>query len=399
MSPSSGRLVYVVEQFPAFSETFVQNELRELQRRGHEARVFALYPLRGDADPSARDMAHTVLPSSSRSAMSLVRAAFRVIVRYPVGFGKASALALARPSRLQAHCLAKACLLVADLDKRPRRYHAHFARASASTAMFAAAITGSRFSFTAHAIDIFWNPFDVDRKLERADATITVCQYNVDFIRTKWPGLGRVEIAPCGVDPAVFARSKPYRKDPIEILSVGRLVEKKGFHTLVEACAQLRDRGIDFRCRILGDGPERDRLGGLIAQNGLDDVVTLYGTASPAEVAAALEEASIFCLPCTIDRFGDSDSQPVVIKEAMAMEVPVVGTSVAAVPEMIDDEVGRLVPRDDATALASALEELASLPEAELAALGKRGRKRVQEHFSLEQQVMLLLQAWRSAER
>ena len=398
MRRSRSGLVYVLDQFPALSETFVQNELRELRRRGLDPEVFALYPLRGTADGSAADIAHTVLPSPSRHLGAVASATARVALRHPVGLAKAVAVASARPSRLQAHCLSKAVLLVASLAQQPARFHAHFARASASTAMLAAVITGSRFSFTAHAIDIFWKPFDVARKLKRADVTITVCQYNVDYIEEQWPGLGRIAVAPCGVEIGSFSRRSTYSKDPFTILSVARLVEKKGLPTLIEACALLRSEERAFRCRIIGEGPEHDRLARMIETAGLQDFVSLEGAANAREVIAALEEASVFCLPCTIAPNGDRDSQPVVVKEAMAMEVPVVGTAVVAMPEMIDDEVGRLVPADDPVALAAALSELSALPADELAAMGSRGRRRVGEQFSLDQQVTLLIQAWRTAD-
>jgi len=345
--------------------------------------VFALYP-HADLDTDAGDLDFTPLASSGRTPRAFAGALGRALTHHPLLFARMLAVALRRPTRLQLHSLAKAVLLADALGwQRPPRVHAHFARASASTAMLVAAGLGVPFSFTAHALDIFHKPFDVPRKLRRADITVTVCEYNRRYIAEHWPSLGNVVVVPCGVDPDAFRRKQVYRRDPFTVAAVGRLVEKKGFADLIRACAILRDRSVDITCRVLGSGPEQSLLEGLVAEHRLEDVVRLEGSVPAAVVRAALESATVFCLPAIVAADGDRDSQPVVIKEAMAMELPVVGTDEVGIPEMVDDSTGRLVPPRDPIALADALEAMVKLDENELSAMGQRGRSRVEQRFAL----------------
>jgi colanic acid/amylovoran biosynthesis glycosyltransferase len=109
-------------------------------------------------------------------------------------------------------------------------------------------------------------------------------------------------------------------------------------------------------------------------------------------VRAALEEACVFSLPCRVAPDGDRDSQPLVVKEAMAMGLPVVGTAEVAMPEMVDESNGRLVPPEDIDALADALAQLAALDEDDLRALGEAGRRRVEAEFRLDEATARLLE-------
>jgi len=393
-------VVYVVERFPERSETFILNELRELHRRGVHPFVVALYAVKA-ADTTVTDVSAEKLPSAAAAPFAVARAVVRVGTRHPIGLLRAMATAVRRPSRFQLHVFAKALLLVESLQRHrvtPDRLHAHFARASASAAMLAARILGCRFSFTAHAMDIFFKPFDIDRKLRAADVSVTVCEYNRRFLEAHWPGLGHLVVVPCGVDPGAFQRTTRYeRRDPFTIVAVGRLVEKKGFDVLIEACAELRRQGVAFRCRVIGDGPQREHLAELTHRLELADHLALESYLTPDGVRAALEEASVFCLPCVVAPDGDRDSQPVVIKEAMAMELPVVGSEEVGVPEMVDASTGRLVPPGDARALGAALAELAGMDEEALRQMGRRASERVRERFSLAGQTDGLLSAWRGA--
>jgi glycosyltransferase involved in cell wall biosynthesis len=182
-----------------------------------------------------------------------------------------------------------------------------------------------------------------------------------------------------GVDGRAFARTTP-RPHGRTVVAVGRLVEKKGFADLVEAAARLAaDRPLD-RVLIVGDGPLRAELEGLAARRGVADTVRFLGPRDPAGVRAVLEEADLLAMPCVVAADGDRDAMPVVVKEALAMEVPVVGTREVAMPEMVEDGWGRLVAPHDPDALAEALDAVLALPPEERAAMGAAGRAFVLEH-------------------
>jgi glycosyltransferase involved in cell wall biosynthesis len=167
------------------------------------------------------------------------------------------------------------------------------------------------------------------------------------------------------------------------ILAAGRLVEKKGFDILVDACARLRDRGVAFTCAIAGDGPLRSTLERQVADRSLGGVVTLRGWTPPGALALAMREATLLAVPSRVTEGGDRDGIPNVILEAMSAGLPVVASATSGIPEAVEHQTtGLLVPEGDASALAEAIAALLEdAPRA--AAMGRAGRVRVMERFDL----------------
>jgi glycosyltransferase involved in cell wall biosynthesis len=168
------------------------------------------------------------------------------------------------------------------------------------------------------------------------------------------------------------------------LLAAGRLVEKKGFDTLVSACAELRRRGVAFTCLIFGTGPLLGALRRQVAASGLDGVVELSGWAAPHQLLDEMDRAAVLAMPSRVTRGGDRDGIPNVVLEAMAAGLPVVATNVSGIPEaVIPEETGLLVEPADVRALADAIER--ALTDAQLsAALGSRARRRIREEFTLD---------------
>jgi glycosyltransferase involved in cell wall biosynthesis len=249
-----------------------------------------------------------------------------------------------------------------------RHLHVHFAAESALDALRAHRILGTPYSVTAHAYDIYARPANLREKLEHAAFATTGCEYTAATLRERAPG-ARVEVVVMGVDLDLLRRSAPPASERV-VLAIGRLVEKKGFAQLAAAARLLPGTEV----RIAGDGPLRAELGG----------VTLLGALTPEQIAAELQRAAVLAVPCVIAADGDRDSMPVVAKEALAMEVPVVASDVAGLPELIRPEFGRLVAPGDPQALAAALNELLALTPEERAAMGRAGRTHVAAHANLE---------------
>ena len=220
------------------------------------------------------------------------------------------------------------------LEGGDEHLHAHFAGGAALDALRLSALTGRPFSVTAHAYDIFATPRNLVDKLERAAAVFSGCDYNVERLRRMAPGANVHEIV-MGVDLRAFTRSRPLPCGRT-ILAVGRLVEKKGFGVLVEAAAKL-DRA---RVQILGDGPLRGVLELQIAA--LRAPVELLGSRPPGEVIAAMMDADVLAMPCIVAPDGDRDSMPVVVKEAMALELLVVASDEVGLPECVLEPWGFL---------------------------------------------------------
>ena len=358
------------ERFPVLSETFVANEARALARLGHDVVVHAHE--RGDGGPTGVPATYRDDTTSQR-----VAALVRLALRHPRGV--LGDLAARRRWRREEPVAPLRVLAPHILRRGPRHVHVHFARESALDALREHRITGAAFSVTAHAYDIFAAPANLAEKLETAEFATTGCEYNARHLRTVAPRAD-LHVVVMGVDPEVFRRGRPHPDAPV-VLAVGRLVEKKGFAHLVRAMAdpQLRNA----RLRLIGDGPLRTSLAADAARLGVGERVRLLGSLPPDAVRAQLEEAAVLAMPCVVAADGDRDSMPVVVKEALAMEVPVVATDEVGLPEVVRPQFGRLVAPGDPGALASALAELLALPVSARAQMGARGRAHVERHAAL----------------
>jgi glycosyltransferase involved in cell wall biosynthesis len=291
-----------------------------------------------------------------------------------------------QPARrlLQAGCLAGH--LVTD---GVTHLHAHFAHEATRVTMLAARLTGLPYSFTAHARDIYSEDVDyrlLREKVERARFAVTETNFNLAFMGSHVgaAAASRVHVVHNGVDLERFApEPAPLAADPL-ILSVGRLVEKKGFPTLISACRLLRDRGRRFRCEIIGYGELRPRLEEDIRAAGLADVVRLVGMRSQEDLPAEYRRAAVFAMPAIIGEDGNRDSLPTVLLEALACGVPVVASRVTGIPEIVDDgRNGLLVEPGDADGLSRALERL--LADGELRErFGEAGRAKAEQKFDIK---------------
>jgi colanic acid/amylovoran biosynthesis glycosyltransferase len=251
--------------------------------------------------------------------------------------------------------------------------HVHFAAGAALDALRISALTGAPYSVTAHAWDIWLAPRNLREKLERAAFVTTGCEYNARHLRAIAPR-AQVHVIVMGIDGERFRRSTPLPGGRT-VLGVGRLVEKKGFRDLARAAD-----GLDARVRIVGDGPLRDELAG----------VELAGALDPDGVRAELERADVLAMPCVVAPDGDRDSMPVVVKEAMAMELMVVASDEVGLPECVREPWGRLVAPGDPDALRRAIEEVLALSADERATAGAAGRSWVLEHADVHRETARL---------
>jgi glycosyltransferase involved in cell wall biosynthesis len=264
--------------------------------------------------------------------------------------------------------------------------HGHFCHGVATMTWFASRLTGLPFSFTAHAKDIYQAELNPGRLLERklgAARFVATCTCaNAQVLRARHPRPDEVHAIYHGLDTEWFSpqRTTPGSEAPL-LLSVGRLVEKKGFDRLVDACALLRRRGVAFRCLIVGeDGSAGAALRAQIDWLGLADRVQLQAAVAQDQLREIYRGAQAFALPCRVLEDGDRDGFPNVLAEAMAMGVPVVSTPISGIPEMIEDGVHGLLVDGSPEALADAIERL--LGDAALhARLAAAARARICERF------------------
>ncbi len=265
--------------------------------------------------------------------------------------------------------------------------HVHFANRATHTALFMKQWAGLPFSFTAHAQDFMVDlgSDELLRELCReAEFVVAVSDFSKALLQEKCPdSADKIFRVYNGITPSAFPGAR-IGGGPLRIISIGRLIEFKGFHHLIGACGLLRKRGFDFSCTIIGDGPWREILEVHAKEGGIEDRVHFPGVLTQEEVKARFQESDVFALPCIVDRKGASDILPTVIMEAMACGLPVVSTRLVGVPEMVDDGVtGLLAEPGDEKGFADALERLAL--NRELARqLGEAGRAAAEEKFDQE---------------
>ena len=319
---------YVLKRYPRFSETFVVNEILALEKAGVQVDIFALGP---------------VSETHFQEAISRVRApVHRIRHQFHDTELYWQLLVQARKTlpefRRLAHLadehdwvtVGQAVLLAMQAQSKGIRHlHAHFGTQAATVARLAAAFAGIHYSFTAHAKDIYHQyeePVQLDLKIRDAAFTVTVSDYNVDYLRTHFGApTDRTHRIYNGLDLSAFPYHPPIKR-PSHVVAVGRLVEKKGFPFLIEAIGLLRDRGIDCRCTLVGDGPLRPQLQKQIEDLGLTDRVQLAGVRPLTEVSAFLKGAAVLVAPSIISEGGDRDGLPTILVEGMALGTPCIST-------------------------------------------------------------------------
>src|SRR5436190_4610874 len=288
----------------------------------------------------------------------------------------------------------------AELFRRNRvdHFHVHFANRAAHTALFLKAMTGIPFSVTAHGQDFMADLGNDDLLREicaAAEFVAVETEYSRGLMVQRCPeSADKIHCVYNGMNLDNFSAPTPTAQTagPVQILSIGRLVTFKGFEYLIEACGQMRERNVQFRCEIIGDGPLRGSLQQRIDDLRLGGLVTLTGALSQDLVLAKLQRCDIFALASTVDDAGASDIFPTVILEAMTSARPVVSTTVAGIPEaVVDRETGLLVPAEESGLFSEALETLCRDSEWR-ARYGSAGRTRVEDHFRVEATVRPLVE-------
>lgn len=393
-------LAYLLKKFPRLSETFVLNEMLGQEELGRDLHVFSrrapddepthpqLERLRASVEvlphPRHIDPWQTIFAEEPESGGLFARVG--EVVR------EARSWKHDRFPSLLAEAL---YLLPRTRELGIRHLHVHFATDSAVTAMILADLGGPGYSITAHAKDIYRNTISWelhDRLFRKSEFVVTVCDANARYLAEKLSpeAADRVRRLYNGIDREAFAPTPDSDRDPQHVLSVGRLVEKKGLHVLVDAVGRLLPTHPDLRVTIVGDGDQRSSLEARIAAAGLQDRILLTGPRDQAEVRKLMATATVFCLPCIIGADGNRDALPTVLLEAQACGLPLVSTTVTGIPEILDHgRAGVVVPENDVAATAEAVGRLLDEPE-ERARLVRAGLEHGQENFDVRRSAAIL---------
>jgi glycosyltransferase involved in cell wall biosynthesis len=397
---SERTVAYVLKGFPRMSEMFIASEIYRLEQLGIRLRLFVIKPAdeqkshglveRISAKPHYLPKTSSLSATTAVSWLNEHRKDFlpslrRVLRRHPLRVARAAVAAFAQavrarrtfwswPRKLYLKEFLQAAAIADQLLDSPevRHIHAHFCHGATTVAWLAAMMTGLPFSFTAHAKDIYCESLNpaglLRRKMRAARFVVTCTDANREHLLSIEPG-AVVHCIYHGLNAEFAGLLKqppdaPPRRRHLRALGVGRLVPKKGFDVLVEACGILDRRNIEFEALIVGEhGEHEEELRRLISTLGLEHRIHLTGPMDQSKLYQEYMRATTFCLPCRILESGDRDGIPNVLMEAMACGLPVITTAVSGIPEIVRDGInGQLIPPDNPVALADALVHLDRSP-------------------------------------
>lgn len=359
------RVGYVVKRYPRYSETFIVNEILAHEAAGLDIEIFSLYPPNDDHFQNV--ISQVSAPVTYLTAYGLKAADFWTALQdtaaiMPNVWAQMHAVGTEDVRDVyQALLLARAVRL-----RNIEHLHGHFATSATTVARLAARFASIPYTFTAHAKDIFHESVqhdDLHRKLDDAMAAVTVSEFNVHHLReTFGRAADRVHRIYNGINLEQFSFTSPEARPPL-IVGVGRLVEKKGFADLIDACALLARKGLAFRCMIIGTGELEGDLKTQIARCGLKEQVLLAGPRPQSEVIKLVSSAALLAAPCVVGADGNRDGLPTVLLEAMALGTPCVATDVTGIPEAVwHQETGLMVRQHNPQQLAASIEILLSDP-------------------------------------
>ncbi len=390
-APSANRAAhgYVFERFPTFTQTFCYREVGELSRQGLPPAVFSVrQPSDEPPQDYAAEVAENVTYLPEDEALTKLIKQWHSEKKIPRAMRHQL---MDWPGQLDKHRVYAAAWIGPRLRQAGIRHvHVHFAGIAARTAYWLKKFYRISYSFTGHANDIFRQeeklPVQLSDLIREAAFVATVSNFSAAELQRQFPeNRSKIHAAYNGIalDQWPLRENPPAESSPPQIISVGRLIEKKGFGDLIEACALLQQRGSKFVCKIVGEGPLENQLQEAIDHHGLQQSVILTGPQPQNQIATWIRQSRVFALPCVVEQDGGMDNLPTVIVEAMASGVPCVSTTLAGVPEMIvDGTSGYLVPPGDTKALAASIEQYLGDPQLAVAH-GRQGRDLAESRFAL----------------
>lgn len=391
-------VLYNVRSFPKLSESFILNEISELYNRGHNVAVFAQNDPGEDitheeyadvdipiyyANPSYTDLPQLISKKPAQIAFrNTAEGLFKYLSPKLVGLNL---------------LLAKQCSkFIESLDFDIDVVHSHFASPTRIGGILAARHHGVPCTVTAHAAEIFRSPNVPQIKYicDSTDHVIVPSEYNRDYLLNQIDIENEITVVPATTQVEKFKPSAPTVEN--RLLTVGRLVEKKGYPYGIEAVNSLIQQGYNIEYHIVGTGDMGEQLQRKVKEYDIEDDVKFLSHVSDQRLKRELSEASVFILPCVIAKDGDRDAMPVVLKEAMASETACISTTVSAIPELITDgHDGLLVPEKEPDEIVSAVKELITNPE-KRQRLAKNGRETVHNKFDISTSVDTLIEVFES---
>jgi len=393
------KIAYILSEFPVLSETFILNEIVEVIKNGHKVEIFSLSKPTGDLihkeidEYKLLEKTHYFSDFSVKSILKINLLTFLKnflrLVKFNIGG------IIFHPKRVYYNLkLAYFATIIQNFDI----IHSHFATYSTTVAMQISRVTGKPFTFTMHGYDTFIDLYaqNLREKIDNSATVFTPSIFNKNYIISKTQcDESKIKVIHATINPKKFERKIKKENNQIKILTVARLVEQKGIEYLIKSMKIVTEKYPDIVLNIGGDGPLRNELKNLVDINNLQENINFLGPITDESYVKELETSTIVALPCTVAKDNNRDVCPLTLQEAMSMEVPVVSTDIASIPELIDNgKSGILVPEKDEKTLAEAIIKLIENPDLGQK-MGKEGRKKILNEFNIELQVKKLIDVWK----
>lgn len=392
------RVLIIVNSLFEWSQNFITRELTELNEQGTQLHIAARKIVqREDLTEKEKKLypKYIPLPDNPFWPGSLAKH-FKTALRYPRGYRRAwGALFALKHERFSKFfrsiiCLFRAAAVAEEIvSKKINLIHAHFLTAPGDTAVHLSKITEIPFGGTAHAMDIYTDNSGLLGKIAQATYLTTCTAANEQHLKSlPVSNPGKIHRLYHGIEISTDAPN-PESHRPFTFIAVGRMVEKKGFKFLIEACGELKAQHLDFQLVFIGNGPLEAELSAQVTALHLTARIHFKGMVPPNSMSEQYQQADVLVMPSIVDPAGDRDGLPNVCLEAMNYGLPIVGSDVSGIPEgVVEGKNGWLVPPGDAAKLADAMSEAIRSPR--LFEMKNAARQMVIENFSLENNIRAL---------
>ncbi|MBU0581284.1 MAG: glycosyltransferase family 4 protein, partial [Candidatus Margulisbacteria bacterium] len=360
------KILYIINQFPKLSETFILNEILQLRKFNHNVIIAALSD---PGEPKVHEDYQVIFQDTH-----FLKNGLKLLTKFD--------------DKSYAQCVQEIVKIINN--EKIDHIHCHFAKKNVELAYIINKMLKIPYTFTTHAYDIF---YDIDKDIEKwansAKKVITISNYNKDYMIKNFKiNPNNIEVIHCGIELDKFRQIEVKKEDQFTILNVGRLNPIKGQKYLIEACRILKDKRIDFQCWIIGGGKERENLEKQIAHLDLGNNINLLGPKKNEELIEYYNKADVFVLPSI------SESMGVVNMEALACGTPVIASDVRGVPELIKDNYnGILIEPENPEEIAKGIMKLKNDPNL-LDKFKNNSRGIVNEEFNIKKNVMKILEVF-----
>lgn len=402
------KIAFFLEIYPKFSETFILNEIYQLEKLGVKGVIFSLYHSQErEIQPIVRKINSPVFYFPKKvigcQLGEMVWFQLNFLFSHPFSYFKTFLWLIKKRSWSAWRTFFKIGPISALVKKEnPDVLYAHFARESTLAAFLISRLVNLPFAFMIHAVDLYVSPHLLPEKIQAARLVLVRANSSKKYLINQFPLLpkDKIKIFRTGIDLNFFSSQRIQKKKRLTIISVARLAEKKGLKYLIEACHILNQKKLNLQCLIVGNGPEKEELTRMVKRYKLGKKIKLVGSLPHGKRLKRLVSSShVFVLPCIIAKNKDRDIIPNSLLEAMALKIPIVSTPVGGIKEAVPPGAGILVSPGDSVALAEAILRIKTMRKGTRLKMIQKARNKIESDFDLEKETRRLLALLRTIKK